>query len=277
MTDEEMATAAESADAPAEEEVIEGEAEEITEDEAEEETGEPDAEDGEPAEDEEQEDPDLKSAKQKAAELSYKLREQKRQNARILRLLEQQEARNQQASAPQPPKLEDFETIDEYVDAKLDWKLNQQSKPQPTQAADNTADIAEFEVAREDMIANGIAKHPDFEDVVLAEDVDISLAMANALVEIDDTDLQVDTAYYLGTNPKEASRIAKLSPIRQIAEIAKLSAKIEAKRAKPVKRPSRAPKPIKPVGGSRTSSNQINPDDDMATFIAKRNKQLGRA
>jgi len=274
MTDEEMATAAESADAPASEDQ-ETDAEELETD-AEEPTEETDAEGDEAADDAEEPDEALTAAQKKAAELSYKLREQKRQNARMMRLLEQQQAQQAQASAPQPPKLEDFDTIDEYVDAKLDWKLNQQSKPQPAQAADNTADIAEFEVAREDMIANGIAKHPDFADVVLAEDVDISLAMANALIEIDDTDLQVDTAYYLGTNPKEASRIAKLSPIRQIAEIAKLSAKIEAKRQKPGKQPSKAPKPITPVGGKKTPTSEISEKDDFETFMKKRNKQLGR-
>jgi len=275
MTDEEMATAAESADAPASEDQ-ETEADEL-ESETEEPTDDTDAVGDETADDVEEPDEALTAAQKKAAQLSYKLREQKRQNARMMRLLEQQQAQQAQASAPQPPKLEDFDTIDEFVDAKVKFALTQGQAPQaPPKAADNSADIAEFEVAREDMIANGIAKHPDFADVVLAEDVDISLAMANALIEIDDTDLQVDTAYYLGTNPKEASRIAKLSPVRQIAEIAKLSAKIEAKRQKPGKQPSKAPKPITPVGGKKTPTSEISEKDDFETFMKKRNKQLGR-
>lgn len=270
MSQEEMATDAEMSDAsPADEETEEvvEETDEVSEDESEDTEGE--------TVDEDEDEP---SAEQrKTAELAYKLREAKRQNARMLRLLEQQEARQAQANAPKPPKLEDFETIDDFVDAKVAYAMKQGQPPQDqTPSADNSADMAEFEVAREDMVANGIAKHPDFAEVVLAEDVDITLAMANALVDMDDSDLQVDTAYYLGSNPKEASRIAKLSPSKQIAEVAKLSAKIAGKRAKPAKQPSKAPKPIEPVKGKKVKSDELQPDDDMKTFIAKRNKQLGR-
>lgn len=278
MTDENTVTAAESADAPADEEVIEGEAEELEpgesgeESEEETETEESDAE-GETAEEAEE----LTAEQKKLAQVSFQLREQKRLNARMLKLLEANESRQQQANAPKPPKLEDFETIDEFVDAKVAYALNQGQQPaQQEQVPAQDSASMEFEVAREEMVANGIAKHADFVDVVLADDVDISLPMASALVEIQDPDLQVDTAYYLGKNPQEASRISRLTPIRQISEVAKITASIAAKRKKPVKQPSKAPKPIKPVGGKKTSSSEIQPDDDFETFRAKRNKQLGR-
>ena len=59
-----------------------------------------------------------------------------------------------------------------------------------------------------------------------------------------------DVAYYLGSNPKEADRISKLSPFLQAKEIGRIEAKLAAE---PVtKKTSSAPAPIAPVT-ARTS------------------------
>jgi hypothetical protein len=54
-----------------------------------------------------------------------------------------------------------------------------------------------------------------------------------------------DVLYHLGTNPKEAARIARLDPILQAREIGKIEVQLGS--APPVKRTSNAPAPIDPV------------------------------
>jgi hypothetical protein len=59
------------------------------------------------------------------------------------------------------------------------------------------------------------------------------------------SDIGPEVAYYLGSNPKEADRIAKLSPYLQAKEIGKIEAKLAEN--PPVKKSSSAPTPISPV------------------------------
>jgi hypothetical protein len=270
MTEETEVTAAEIADAEANSPVESEEIEEIESEEAETDTSDAESETAEV--DEKQE-----ALQRKIARMSYKERELKRQNTQLMEML-----RNQQkptTEAPKPPKLEDFESIDDFVDAKLQYALKQgqEQEAQPAQQ-DQNVDAVTFELNKDDLYSNGIAKYADFNEVVGAEHVDITPYMANAIFEtIEDADLQVDTAYYLGNNPKEAAKIAKLPPVRQIAEVVKVSNKITAKKTGKQKAVSKAPAPIEPVGGKKTTSAEIGDKEDFESFLKKRNKQLGRA
>jgi hypothetical protein len=55
------------------------------------------------------------------------------------------------------------------------------------------------------------------------------------------------------SNPEEVTRISNLSPVRQIAEIGKLEAKVSDVVVKPVT-VSKAPAPIEPIGTRGSSS-----------------------
>ena len=60
-----------------------------------------------------------------------------------------------------------------------------------------------------------------------------------------------DVIYWLGSNPKEADRIARLSPLLQAREIGKIEARLGAN--PPAKKTTTAPAPIAPVT-ARTAS-----------------------
>ena len=62
---------------------------------------------------------------------------------------------------------------------------------------------------------------------------------------IQTSDVGPDVAYYLGSNPKEADRISRLSPILQAKEIGRIEVALAA--SPPVKRTTSAPPPISPV------------------------------
>ena len=260
MSEEETVTAAEEVDVEETPEVIpdtpEGDEEAVSEE------GKP--EEGKP-------DPKIaeESFKKRAARRSEReMQALRRQVEDLTRAIETQSRSISKTQEPKPPKIDDYETIDEYVDAKLEYKLNQGKAEESTEIQEPAFDTSE-------LYQYGTDKYEDFAEVVGAEDVRITPVMANAILEIDDPDLQVDVAYLLGTDTKEASRISKLSPVRQIAAIAKLEDKLTNKPTAQ-KRTSAAPAPIKPVSGTKTTTSEIRPDDDFETFMKKRNKQLGR-
>ena len=207
----------------------------------------------------------------KVAKARFEARELRRENKRLAKMLETQiETAAKAQPKAQTPKIEDFETMDDYLNARDEYRDSQkEAKSAPkTEARNEYADV------RDEMFASGLEKYEDFEDVVLSS-TSIMPSMANAILEIDDPDVQVDVAYFIGNNKKEAARIARLSERRQIAEIAKIEVKLSTK-APAKKKASKAPAPIKPVGGTKTPSSEIQPVESYDSFLKKRNKQLGR-
>jgi len=210
--------------------------------------------------------PDLKQ--RKIAKQARDNREMKRENARLMKMLETQtENVSRMTKADVEPQIEDFETMDAYLNARDTFK---ESKAEKREAPQEQHDYS----ARDDLVETGTDKYDDFEDVVFSQDVRITAGMADAIFEIDDLNLQADVAYFLGQNPKESAKIAKLSERRQIAEIAKLEMKVSKAPAK--KRASKAPEPIKPIGGAKTNADGFIEGESMKDFLKKRYKQLGR-
>jgi hypothetical protein len=85
-------------------------------------------------------------------------------------------------------------------------------------------------------------KYDDFEQVVYNKALPITNVMAET---IQASELGPDVAYYLGSNPREAERISRLSPYLQAKEIGKIEVRLADN--PPVKRTTNAPPPIKPV------------------------------
>ncbi len=85
-------------------------------------------------------------------------------------------------------------------------------------------------------------KYDDFEQVAYNPSLPITTVMAQT---IQASDVGPDLAYYLGSNPKEADRISRLSPFLQAKEIGRIEAKLVEN--PPIKKTTTAPPPIKPV------------------------------
>jgi hypothetical protein len=94
------------------------------------------------------------------------------------------------------------------------------------------------------------------------------------------SDIGPDVIYWLGSNPKEANRIAQLPPILQAKEIGKLEATLTSN--PPVKRTSTAPAPIAPVTARSNGAPAFDTTDPrsiktMSTsdwIEAERNRQV---
>ena len=163
------------------------------------------------------------------------------------------EARQQQpakATDTAMPKIEQFSSFDEYVEAKASYIARQQIEQTLTEreqrqmavrAQSERATVAEKWNAK---VASATAEMPDFEDVITSSDVPMTEAMQQAIME---SDLGPKLAYHLANNPEEARKIAAMSPVGAIRALGR----IEERLSKPAdKVTTSAPEPIKPTGAS---------------------------
>ena len=99
-------------------------------------------------------------------------------------------------------------------------------------------------------------KYDDFEQVAYNPKLPITNEMAQT---IQASEVGPDMAYYLGSNPKEAERISRLSPLLQAKELGKIEAKLSDN--PPVKKTSSAPPPIAPVTARSSGSPSFDTTD----------------
>lgn len=128
---------------------------------------------------------------------------------------------------------DNFETVEAYADALAEQKLAEQRILESRQT------VVSAYRAREDDARD---KYDDFQNVVYGPHAVFTDAMTGAILE---SDIGPEIAYYLGSKPNEARRIADMSPFAQAKEIGRLEASLAAN--PPAKRTSSAPPPIAPV------------------------------
>ena len=136
-----------------------------------------------------------------------------------------------------PPAADDFESAQAYAEALAERKAQELIAQRET--AKQHAQLLEAYHEREE---DARSKYDDFEQVAYNPQLPVTDVMAQS---IQASDIGPDVIYWLGSNPKEAARIATLPSILQAKEIGKIEAKIAAN--PPVKKTSTAPAPIAPV------------------------------
>jgi hypothetical protein len=99
-------------------------------------------------------------------------------------------------------------------------------------------------------------KYDDFEQVAYNPKLPITNVMAET---IQSSDVGPELAYYLGSNPKEADRISRMSPLSQAKEIGKIEAKLVS--APPVRKTTSAPAPISPVTARSAGATTLDTTD----------------
>lgn len=169
------------------------------------------------------------------------------------------------------PQRADFQSPEEHEAALVKWASDKAAteerakvlseQQRQTQEAKSKAVLDTFTERK----AAFEADHPDFDDVVYADDVKIAPAMTQAILEAEDGPA---IAYYLGQNPEVAERINGLSMAQQVYEIGKISAKLSA----PAPRPKLAA-PIKPLGTRQSAGPKDPADMSMAEYAAYRAEQ----
>jgi hypothetical protein len=160
--------------------------------------------------------------------------------------------RTQKAAQPDTPKelppADTFESTEAYADALAERKaqellVRREAEKQQTAVLD----------AYHDREEEARTKYDDFEQVAYNPNLRITDVMAEA---IRTSDIGPEVAYFLGQNPKDADRIARLSPLSQAKEIGKIEVKLASD--PPARKTTSAPDPIRPVA----ARNATNPAYD---------------
>ena len=181
------------------------------------------------------------------------------------------------AQAAQPPVPTEIPTADQFdsPQAYADFIRKEAEKlVQHQEIQRQRMQIEETYAEREE---EARSKYDDFEQVAYNPNVRITDVMAETIKA---SDQGPDLAYWLGSNPKEADRIARLSPLLQAREIGKIEAKLSAE--PPVKKTTSAPAPITPVTARASGNSSYDTTDprsikSMATsewIEAERQRQM---
>lgn len=182
-------------------------------------------------------------------------------------------------AAPRP-KRADYADAELYDTALIQWAAETTAKTEQAKAATKAANDkkaageAEVKTRIEGMQKAWTkardafaAEHPDYEEIAESETLQISHAMAAALLESPEDGVKL--AYWLGKNPDEAERLSKLSPQRAAIELGRISERLEVKPAREPK-----PKPITPLNGSRGDGQVNGREPSSDEWYAKRTAEI---
>lgn len=145
-----------------------------------------------------------------------------------------------------PPDVNDFDNAQAYAEALAERKAQEMLARRET--AKQQAQLLDVYHEKEE---DARVRYDDFEQVAYNPNLPVTDVMAQT---IQSSDNGPDVIYWLGSNPKEAGRIAALPPILQAREIGRIEAKLAA--SPPVKKTSNAPAPINPIANARSSGKQ---------------------
>lgn len=167
--------------------------------------------------------------------------------------------------------VDQFETPEDYAEALAERKAIELIAKREAAKYVSEVDSRYFE-----KVEDAKDKYDDYEQVAHGTHWHPTEAMVEAIKA---SEIAPDLAYHLGSNPKEAERISRLSPILQAKEIGRIEAKLAAEPPKPTKTSS-APAPIAPVTARGVSAPSYDTTDARATkslstseWIAAENKR----
>ncbi len=170
--------------------------------------------------------------------------------------------------ATDKPKVADFETEAEFVEALTDWKIEQRIKSEKENVSKVVKETEEKKAIDEtysvldEIMEQGREKFEDFDDLVLAKGLVLTEAMTEAVLFSDKAD---EILYYLGKHPDFSAKIAGLPPLRIAQELGKIEEKLS--QPPPAKKTTETPPPIKPLktkGVVEKDPSQMSPKEYRA-------------
>jgi len=197
-------------------------------------------------------------------------------------LEEMQQWVRQQQAPPQfgeMPKLADFD-YDEgrYQQAVQQWHVSnlQQAQEQQTMAAQQYQQqmYAQREAQTlQAKIAEGSKKYPDFavkvNDPSLPPLREVNPAAFQAVIE---SDVGVDVAYYLASNPSDVYALAQMSPMQAIKRVTQLEALVAKQPPTATRMPPKPPSTVKGSAGAVKDPQKMSTEE----WIKMRNRQVSK-
>ena len=160
-------------------------------------------------------------------------------------------AETQIVKAAPTANVDQFESPEAYAEA-LAYQKAEELIAKREAAKQQSAVLESYH----DLEEEARTKYDDFEQVAYNPKLPITNVMAET---IQSSDVGPELAYYLGSNPKEADRISRMSPLSQAKEIGKIEAKLVS--APPVRKTTSAPAPISPVTARSAGATTLDTTD----------------
>lgn len=169
------------------------------------------------------------------------------------------------------PSVDQYQSYEEYLEALSDWKVEQRLTSERAERERRSREESQRTKAMtyKERVEKARDKYEDYEQIAHGQHWTPSEAMTEAILE---SEMGPDIAYYLGNNPDEAARIARLSPASQHRELGKLEAKLSAP---PQTKPTKAPPPIEPAG-SRAKAEKAPHEMSPQEFAEWRKKYINQ-
>lgn len=165
-----------------------------------------------------------------------------------------------------PPKIEDYQSYDDFLVAKAKHELRQEMTKEERSRAERATQEDTAAKWRAQVQA-GVREFDDFEEVAFS--APISEPVARIVAE---SEMGAKLAYYLGANPDEARRISALPVTSAARELGKLEVKLSA--PPPPKKTTAAPPPPPTVNGGSSAAPAVPDPNDTVAWIKHRNQQL---
>ena len=168
-------------------------------------------------------------------------------------------------AAPERPKREDFASEYDYVDAMIqfgvDERLREKAK-EDAEAAQKRQYKERIDAAAE-RIRGAIAVVPDFETVVGNSDLQLTPAIGTYLEE---SEMVAELSYYLAKNPDVLVSLTKLSPHAQLVKIGKIESTLS-----PFESKAASTTQNDPASSNAASNGQAKPEPsaDTDTSLSK--------
>lgn len=177
-----------------------------------------------------------------------------------------------------PPTRDQYESYEAFLDAKAEYTGKKAAHEYRQKEVAEQKERAARETAAERLQtfqAKVNEKYPDLaERAESIAHVQMPDGMGDAIAE---SEFGPDILNHFAENPKDFERIAALSPSAAIREVGRLEARLEGA-AKPapaaVQKPSAAPAPLKPVGGTAVLGDGEPSHDNPDAWRKWRDRQV---
>jgi hypothetical protein len=198
-----------------------------------------------------------------------------------------------QDEGPKAPREADFANYDEYLAAerrhiadearratRAEIELENRKRQTEASQADERQRMIDARKRFENAAKDAAEHYEDFDEVMqdLWAGQIPAIAQSDAMAEyvIEVSERGPELAYHLHANPKEASRIAKLSPLAQVRELARLEATLPKPESRNISKAPSPPKTVKATGGASGKDIEALAETDMKAFSDMRKAERAK-
>ncbi len=155
------------------------------------------------------------------------------------------------------PAQGDFEDYDEFIQASIDWGIDQRDTANATASQEQESQNKQDDFFS--VIDSGPEKYSDFNEIARKPVADGGPEVNEVMLEaMSESDNPVDIAYWLGKNVAESERIARLSDVQAAREIGKLDAVLGEESSRlPQKTKTETVTPMKTVDGQTATEDNL--------------------